>query len=492
MWTAAHLLRSIFTLGIAQVISWVSTAALTIVLPRVLGDVNLGQLAFALATTSMLGFIADLGVTTYLGKEIARRQLSAPALVANALAIRVPLGLLAAAAAIGLSLAGGQDAATRGLVMACCVAMILDGFGNVLLAALQGLGRMKAMAVSIVATKVVFAALAIGLIAVGSGPLGVVAASVTSLALGIAISSLVLRPAIPMQLRLDLRVWRELTRGGLPFFVWQAALTVYSTIDIIMLKFITHDAVVGWYSAAYRIVSIPAFVPAIVMTVVFPALTASARDEKAFAALARRALHGVVIVSLPMAVGTIVVADPLLKAFGYPDAFVNSVLPIQLLALHIPLVAVDTLIGTILAASDRQSKWAMTGVAAAFLNPAMNLIAIPFSQQTFGNGAIGAAAITTMTELFMLVFGLRLLPRGVFDANTTVRIAKAGLAAALMAILVSTVRDLGLVVPVIVGVLSYGAAAVALGALSVREIRELFSHLRRRDPVAVTAAAAQS
>ncbi len=492
MWSPTHLLQSILTLGVAQLISWVATAAFTIAIPRYLGDANLGRLAFALAMTTMLGLIADLGVTTYLGKEIARGRLPAAALLANAFTMRIPLGVLAAAASIAIVTVGGKDDETRALVYACCVAMMLDGLGNIFLATLQGLGRMRAVALSLVTTKVLYAALGIGLLVTGAGAMGVVVAGTISLLTGAAISLTALRTVLPIRLSVAPWEWRVIARCGFPFFVWQGALTVYSTIDVVMLTFLTRDAVVGWYSAAERIVTITAFVPTVVMTVVFPALNASASDPRAFGLLARRTMHSVVLVSVPLAVGMIVLADRLLGAFGYPPSFGNSVLPLQLLALHIPLAVADTLVGTILVASDRQRQWALTAVAAAILNPMLNLAAIPATQGVFGNGAIGASAVTTATEVFMLVAGLRLLPRGVLDAATLWRLGKVALAGLLITVVVWPLRAFTLPVPIIAGAIAYVATSLAFGAFSFGEARELVRHLRRRTPAAPSPMAARS
>src|SRR5581483_10808760 len=74
--STAHFVRSVFALGIAQVLSWVGAIVLAIVLPRYLGG------------------------ATYLAKEIARAPARAGALTVNALAMRLPLSLLIAGVAM--------------------------------------------------------------------------------------------------------------------------------------------------------------------------------------------------------------------------------------------------------------------------------------------------------------------------------------------------------------------------------------------------------
>src|SRR5262249_13034301 len=156
--------------------------------------------------------------------------------------------------------------------------------------------------------------------------------------------------------------------------------------------------------------------------------------------------------------------DKIIHLLGYPVNFDNSIVPLVLLAPHLPLAAIDTMIGTVLTARDRQRQWAMTGVAAAFLNPLLNLFAIPYAAAHWVNGAIGAAAVTALAELFMLVGGLRLLPPGVFAFATVGDVGRCFAAGLAMAAVVMLSRDLPLAVPIVLGGLTYSAAALAFGA----------------------------
>jgi len=252
----------------------------------------------------------------------------------------------------------------------------------------------------------------------------------------------------------------------------------------VLLSLMTTDAVVGWYAAAYRIIMIPAFVPTTVVTAVFPALSAAAHDLPVFRGLAHRSIRLLALTTVPMAFGILVLPDRLIELLSYPASFSHSVWPIILLALHMPLAGIDTVLGTMLATLDKQRAWALTGVAAAFLNPALNMIAIPVTQSLFGNGAIGAAAITTMTELFMLGVALRLMPRGVLGQETVTYVGKCFAAALFMAAVVWPLRETTLFIPVLVGILVYAAAAVMLRLVSADELRDYANLiLRRRGPI---------
>jgi O-antigen/teichoic acid export membrane protein len=393
--------------------------------------------------------------------------------------MRVPLSLALAAGTMVFARLAGYDPLTQQLVDILSLGIVVMALSSVVNGTLQGLQQMKAIAITSVFTKVGYAVVAAAFLFMGAGALAVSIAWVSVGALGLVYSTIILLRRVRLTPSISLRAWRPLLVAGLPFFVWQAALLIYGQIDTVLLSFLTGDAVVGWYAVAYRIVMIPVFIPTIVVTVIFPALSAATKDTRAFASIARRGLHVIALVSTPMALGIMLLPDKIVHLLGYPVNFDNSVVPLILLAPHLPLAAIDVMIGTVLNARDRQRQWAMTGVAAAILNPLLNLIAIPYAQTHWGNGAIGAAAITTFTEVFMLIGGVRLLPRGVFGIATITDIGKCLLATATMGVVVWLTRDLPIAVPVAAGAVVYAATCLMSGAVSLGELREVHLHLVR-------------
>jgi O-antigen/teichoic acid export membrane protein len=476
----AHLIRGVFTLGIAQLLSWVGAIAVAVLLPRYLGDVNLGKFAFATAYTSLFGLIADLGAATYVAKEVARDHERAASLAPAALVMRVPLALVGGLAAIGSAHLIGYDRTTLQSIYVLSLGIVISAMSTVTIGAVQGFHHMKAIGVSQVLTKLGFA----GLVAVwlfnGGGPVQVAAAWVLSQSFGLMVGLVVLRRKVRLVPRMEWKVWRVILVGGLPFFIWQASLLIYGQIDAVLLSFLSTDAVIGWYSAAYRVIQIPVFIPSIVVTVVFPALSAAGKDMTVFSGIARRATHVVIMMSVPIAFGIMLLPDKLIGVLGYPDTFKHSIAPLVLLAPHIPLLCADMMLGTVLNTRDRQRQWALTGVAAAVLNPTLNFIAIPYAQSVYGNGAIGAAAITTVTEVFMLVVGLWLLPKGVFNRTSVLGAGRCLAAGLIMAVAVFVTRDLPIAVPVLLGALVYGVSCLALGAVSRDDVKLVWGQLAQR------------
>lgn len=487
---SARLMRNVLALGAGQMFTLVFSSVLTVLLPRYLGDEQLGMVATAASLTGFCGLIASLGINAYLAKEVARHGPRGHLSVLNALVTRAPLTAAACLLAVTVAVLLGYDPLTRWLVAIFCLGVVFGSIGGVLVGTLQGLQEMRWVALGDVVGKGLLLA---GVGAVIWGDHGLVAlALVWQLAAlgGIAVYLVPLFRQRALGGRIDRHAWRQLVTGSMPFFIWQAALMVYGQIDVVLLSIFTHAAVIGWYSAAYRIIGIPTFVPAIVTSASFPALSQSAkRDLSMFCAIARRSLHAVLLLTIPTSLGIIVLTESMLSFFGYPSEFRNSIPLITILSLSVPLVAADMVIGTSINALDRQRAWAMTGVAAALLNPAVNVVLIPLFQHRFHNGAIGAAIVTVLTEVFMMVMGLRLLRGEVFDRGSVLFALKCVAAALVMAAAVWLARGLFLPLTVALGASVYFAASFAVGTLSMRDLQLLRTYLlhraRARAPVAV-------
>lgn len=477
---ASRIVRNAFALSLSRPLTWASAIGLTILLPRYLGDVNLGKINLAFAFADWCGLLASLGISTYLTKAVASRGAAAGSLILNALLLRIALALGVGSVAMLVATFLPYDDTTRQLVYLLSAHMLLTVIAGVLVGGLQGMQQLRVVALIDAVSKLVQLGLVAAVLFAGYGPLGVAVAFVLSDAFAIVWYAGALRQRGGLGGRLELRSWRSLVLGGAPFLIWETALLTYARIDVIILSMFAHAAVLGWYHAAYRLISIPLFAPAVLMTVAFPALSAATNEPELFARIARRSVHAVVLTTLPMAVGLVVLADKVIEFLGYPEGFAGSIVPIMLLATTLPLVGVNMIVGSVLAAQDRQRQWAFVGVGAAILNPAFNLLAIPYTQAAFGNGGIGAATVTALTEVYLLMAGQYLLRRGVLDAATLVGALKCLVAGLVMGAGVWAGRDLPLVLVVPMGALIYGAMVLQFGAVSVTDMRRVRGYLIQR------------
>jgi O-antigen/teichoic acid export membrane protein len=215
----------------------------------------------------------------------------------------------------------------------------------------------------------------------------------------------------------------------------------------------------------------PAFLTATVATAFFPTLSAqSVRDSDDFAATANRALWFVFIVALPAAVGIALVADDFMS-FLYGDEFSQSVILIRMLAIHVPLVSINMILGTVIVAVDRQRQWLVISIVAAIINPVLNLVAIPATARWFGNGAIGAAFVTVLTEAIPTVGCLILRPSGVLDRATARVMGRIVVAGSAMIPVVMFLGARPLWLQILGGIVAYITASALLRTVTPSDLR---------------------
>jgi O-antigen/teichoic acid export membrane protein len=490
--TRNRILRNVSALGLGQIFTWIASAGLIGLLPRYLGDENLGKFTAAVSLTDLCGLIAGLGITDFLIKEVAREGEASRSTVLNALAMRLPLILVACGLAALATVLLGYDALTQHVVLLLCINVALSSVGSVLSGVLQGMQEMRwAALIGAVSKGAVFLLVWYFLVVRGDGVVGVALAWDISNAIGVAGLLLVLCRRRAFGGHVDVRTWRPIFVGSIPFAVWQSALMVYGQVGVILLSLFASDAVVGWHGAAFRIIGIPIFVPVIIASAVFPVLSQSARrDLVEFRSIAQKSLEAILVLTVPMTVGTMAIAEPLLGFLHYPPEFRGSIPSIMILAAHIPLVGAGMIIGNVLNALDRQRLWATTGVVAAVLNPGLNLILIPLADRAFENGAIGVAISTFLTELFMIGMGLWLVRGRAFDRRTLFFGLKCVAASLMMAGVVWALpRDLFLPIAVIIGGIAYLAISLILGTISRGDIRLVRAYVLHRQTGPAQAAA---
>jgi O-antigen/teichoic acid export membrane protein len=462
-----------------QALGWLASAPLVVLLPRFLGDENLGKLTFAFALTTLFMTVVLFGSNVYLARAVAREPHRAAHLTYNTIVSRAPLIVVSVVLMVGFLYLFDYPHSTRTVVYVAMGTMVLSSIQQTVGAAFQGLERMTLMSFTGIIEKVLVLVLGVGALAFADqGLLCYVALLVVGAAITTCIQLAWFIRTVGLSMRIDRALARRLFLGGAPFFIWSVSYIIYGTIDITLLSLLADDKVVGWYGLAYRIVGIPAFIAFAVTTALLPALSSAKGEE--FQAVASRCMDLAVIMIVPIALFLLVGASSLIDFLDYPEGFDHSIVLIRILSLHVPLVAVSMVAGTVLIALDRELARTRMAIAAAVLNPLANLIAIPFFAAISDNAAIGTAIVTVCTEACIVTASLIFVGRGVFtSANVATGVRCLG-AGAVMSIAMITAIPYGLIAVMAIGGATYPLAALLFRAVSIRDLRDAGALLRPR------------
>jgi O-antigen/teichoic acid export membrane protein len=464
--------KNIAWLLISQVLTWVLTLVVLAKIPALLSDEELGTLA---ATVGYVGFftvIGGLGSSTFLAREIVRDHRVAGAYVFNAVVMKCVLAAMLSVIAIGLAMLLGNRGDTLLLIVIGCAGMFVMVISEVFGGSLGGMERLAKPAMWTVVQAYVHGLL--GLLVVAVLGMGVIAYGVvTTFAVLIptVACGVMVWPVVRGHMRLDFRLWRQMLFGGIPLMALALCNLIYGTVDTPILHEMAGPRDVAWYAVGQRWAGLPIFVATAVMAAYFPAFSAHGNPvTPQYAPLVNRAIRLVALATIPAAVGLALVSADVLQ-LAYHHKYDEAIPVMVILALNIPLIALDSVLASALIAARRTSRYIMVAVIAAVINPIGCIVLINVTMDRYGNGAIGASIMTVATESIVLAGALKFRLPGVLDRRTVENLARIVVATTAMVPFVLLANDLPVPFQIAVGAASYAVAAMALRAVGGDEVR---------------------
>jgi len=406
--------RSTSIVMLQYVVTWGASFAAMMFIPRYLGPVEYGRLYLGLSIVSLFRVFVEYGGNYLVAKEVSRNPENTAQIVVDAVAFRLILAMLAFGGVLVTAWEGGYPAETNLILAITGLGLFGHGAVATLHAMLQGREHLEYSSAGSLANSLFGNLFSVIVVLVWRSTWMIAAIGVAASALQLAVMYAYARRFIPVLPRVRWNdAWRQV-RDGVPYFFFAVFSTIYYRIDTVMLSKMTPEAVVGWYGAAYKLFEAMNFFPFIFSTVVYPVLSRLWQKEEALhRRTAQKSLEFMLLLGIPLSIGLIVFARLPVEILYGMEGYAPAVVLFQILAGGIVFLFVDMILGTLLLASDRQRSQSYLALAAIPVNIGLNLLMIPWYQEKTGNGAIGAAIATGVTEIFLMVAMIRLMPKGV-------------------------------------------------------------------------------
>jgi O-antigen/teichoic acid export membrane protein len=457
----------------SQLITWALAVALVIFLPRYLGPAAMGQLQLATTVWAIVCTAAGFGSELMMIREIARRPQRTAEIVATVVALRwlfFAVGCAAVAAYVVLAEESGVLVALFVIIGAAQPVLLA---GTAVQAALQGQERMQSVALATVVAKSVYTLLA--MLAVFAG-MDVKAVAVAVVA-GNAAHMAVLFASLPAGSRCGWRfragLVRPLVVASAPFLAAALLLIGYQETSVIVVAAMLDVEAVGWFSVARTLMSTLLFVPTILATALFPAAARGhVTGTDMLTRIAGRSVKLMLVCGVAVGFGIAVTAEPIISLV-YGARFLPSGPILAVFGLSLVATYQTVMLGTLLAASDRQTVWACVLAGVLPVKVLFDILLVWFCDRFLGNGAVGAAVSMMLSEAAMAVIGLKLLPKGTLrtaDGWFALRVLLAGTAMAAVAWLL---RSDTVVLSVLAGAAVYAALIAAMRVMPPEDIQLL-------------------
>src|SRR5690625_247966 len=475
------IMRNLSVMFGAQGLTWISGFVLLFFLPRYLGSEDFGRLYLAMSVVAIMGLLVDFGGNYLIPKEVARSRIKGVRILGSYIILRIFLWILSIGVILLISHLLGYSGHVNMLILILAVGKLWESGVTAFNAYFQGIERMEFPSMATIAERLFVSLFAVGALLLGADSITVAIIMTLGGLINVIIIVWLSRKFVTVQYKFDTEVF-SLLNSGMPFFLFSLFSVIYYRIDAMMVSSFTNEMVTGWYGGAYRFLDIVMVLPILYKTAVFP-IFSRLWDNKdgVLESTVGESLRLMIILGIPSMLLIALFAEPIIDFFMGLEEYGPSVLVLQIFAIGIPIIYIDVILGSaLMGAANRERAWAMVGLLAIGVNIGFNYFMIPYTQQVFGNGGLGAATATIITELFVMVSAFLLLPRGYLQTFRTTYLLKPVAAGCIMlvAVLLLSVSGLYWILTALAGGVVYIAALFLVKTFSQAEIeliRELIS-----------------
>ncbi len=446
------------------------------VIARTVGVENTGAYFLALALVTTIGVLDDIGLTSVLIREIAKKPAEAATWLRNVLGVKLLTMPLTVLVAWFVPTLFGYDGAAAALVRLAVVIMLADTLSLTFYGVLRGMHRLKYESIGIFFGQAITTALGAYFLTTGQGTLPML---IIALIAGSSWNALF--AAYHVSRRLGLRAFvPSFNLGSVParmafaFFLAAIFVKVYSYVDSFMLNAFIGKEAVGLYSVAYKLTYAFQFLPLAFVGALYPTLASKANDPAELKRIFLNAVWYLALLAAPIIFGIFALAPEIVGLF-YGDAYARSVLPLSILIFDLFFIFLDFPIGALLNATGRQMTKTLIMGATMIVNVVANLILVPRF------GVVGASISAVVSFVFLFVMGFAVTRRVIaVRLNDLLRATAATLfSGVMMALAVMALKNvIAWPVTIPVGAVVFFGCALATKAFTREHLATLRSLIR--------------
>ncbi len=474
---AAHkkIARNTLVLGGTELLSRIMSLALIILVARHLGPALMGIYAFGVTFVRLLEILVNFGLDRYIQREIGRRPEGSGPLFSQVFGLKLAVYLVGAAVVVLLGHFIIADPLKRWVVWILSLTIFFRSQASSTNAFFRARQQAGYESVVVITQRLAYTSAGMAAILAGQGLLTLVTVELLAQIGACATGWWLFWRKIgnPFH-RVHIRQLQTLAAAAKDFLFIRLALSVFGSIDVLLISFLAGDAVTGWYAAAMRWYAAVDFVPDAFSGAFLPVLSRKIKEGwLAFVGVFQYFFKYLFIMGLGLA-AILGGLAPQCLGVVFGAAFQPAAPTLMLLAPALVLNFINLTFSTAIIALDEEHKILVNFSIAALLNIILIFLFIPLWQHN------GAALATLLSEAVVLVLQLRTMGwqrlRSMGLSDLTRRPLTAGLMSFSVAVLLVAWN-----VPFLINVSLTGLVYVNLllftGALSWKEVlavKEMF------------------
>ncbi len=387
--------------------------ALVTMLTRLLGPEGYGTYVIVMTWLSILCVIIDLGLNMVGVREMSLHKNRRQELFQAVFSLKLLYAAAAALVGCVVIFVTSYNAVTNhSLLLSYSVFLslaVFESFRTVKHAQIQ----MASITACDVLASIIILSVAAVVLFLQMNVIAVIAGVVVANAAKAGLMAFYARHDVRFRLAWPTEAVKTLFLQSLPLGISGVLATVYMRLDLIMLSAIKPAEDVAVYGAAYKLIEVLLILPVVAFGTMFPLFSRAVNGPREeLVAQYNKGFQFFAVMSLPLAVGGALVADPLMTLITGRDfadfaglgltsmagfASTPAGLALKILLFVVPLMFIGQLHGHMLIAKDLVRHIILIYFFVLPLNAALNALVIP------AYSFVGASLVTVATEVIALV-----------------------------------------------------------------------------------------
>lgn len=396
----------------SQIITSVFGFVWVVILMRYLGVSDFGIMNFAISFTTIMSIFTDLGISTYVTRDLSRSPELSQKYIGNAIPLKIFLSTLTFIVTLAILFIMDYDILTKEVVLVFALQTIFLNMGWLFNGVFQAFGKMKYQAIGIIINS---SLILLGSILLTYFNLGLIAVALTYMA-GSLITLIYLyinlrdKITIP-KFQINFNFWKKSVKEAVPFGITSIFTTIYYMIDTVMISFIVGSFAVGIYSSAYKIITVFTTIYMVYNYVVFPLMSKFYKDSEDLLKISyEKSVKYLVLIMLPFAIGiTIYSQDIIVLICGKNYILAESVL--KILIWNVLFVMVNGASTNLLNSSGNELAVTKINGLACLINVALNIFLIYYLSY------IGASIATVITGIVVFTLMMYIILKNSYRPN---------------------------------------------------------------------------
>jgi O-antigen/teichoic acid export membrane protein len=436
-------------------------------LTRYLGENGFGQYYTIMAFLQFFGILVDMGLYIILVKKISEVNVDEEKWASNIFTLR----LISAVVFLGIAPVVVLFFPYAGIIKVGVLVTTLAYLGITLNQTVTGVFqkhlRMDRVMIAELVGRVVLLGGTYAVIKADLGLLWVMGSVVAGSLVNFFVSFLYSRRLVKIRLRFDFLLWRQVIKAAWPIALSILFNLVYFKADSVILSLVKNSAAVGVYGASYKVLEVLISFPAMFAGLVLPLLASAwvMADRERFKRVLQKAFDAMIIIALPLAVGTQFVARPVMKLVA-PE-FRDSASVLQILIFATAIIFIGNLFANAVVAVNRQKVMMWLYLAVAVVSLTGYLIFIPKYSY------FGAAYMTVASELMITAAAAMIVCMVTKAWLSMTVLGKAAVASGIMAVILYFCREANIFLLLAIGFVVYSSALLLLRGVTKATVMEI-------------------